>query len=70
MESSEDASFAFDDYVLRVGKISAVLSVVLLAWKFLEGCGGLVAGLLSSAQVLVLIPLLWLPLAWRHSQCC
>jgi hypothetical protein len=64
MESSEKSPLTFDDYVLRVGMLSAGLGVVLLAWKFLEGCGGLVAGLLSIVQVLALIPLLWLPLFW------
>ena len=66
MESNDESPLTFDDYVLRVGKLSAGLSVVLLAWNFLDGCGGLVSSLLSIAQVLVLIPLLWLPLLWRR----
>jgi hypothetical protein len=64
MESTEYSPGKFDIYVRRLGTISAGISVVLLAVKLLVGCGGIVAGLYSIPQLLLLIPLLWLPLLW------
>jgi hypothetical protein len=66
MGSAEYAPNSFDVYVLRLGRISAGISVALLAMKFLEGCGGIVASLYSIAQILLLMVLLWIPLLWRR----
>ena len=56
----------FDNYVRVLAKISTAISGLLAAVWLLVGCGGIAAGLLSIAQIPLLLVLLWIPLLWRR----
>ena len=66
MESAEYAPGKFDVYIRRLGKVSTGFSGLLAALWLFVGCGGIVAGLYSIAQVLLLTVLLWSPLLWHR----
>ena len=66
MESAEAAESKFDNYVRKLGKVSAGASALLAAMWLLINCGNIVAGLYSLAQVVLLLGLLWIPLLVRR----
>jgi hypothetical protein len=66
MESAEAGGSSFDNYIRKLGKISAGASAALAAMWLLINCGNVIAGLYSLAQAILLLPLLWIPLIYRR----
>jgi hypothetical protein len=66
MESADAAASSFDNYIRKLGKVSAGASALLAAMWLVINCGNIVAALYSLAQIILLLGLLWIPLLFRR----